>query len=67
MRSAGRDDDLVNVAPLLDDYAGRFADPDLNRAEPQAVALSALRRNDPSLLAPAALFNLLAVCMTITG
>jgi len=28
---AGRDDDLVSVAPLLDHCAGRFADPDLNR------------------------------------
>ena len=28
---AGRDDDLVSVAPLLDRCAGRFADPDLNR------------------------------------
>jgi putative transposase len=28
---AGRDDDLVSVAPLLDRCGRRFADPDLNR------------------------------------
>jgi hypothetical protein len=27
----GRGDDLVSVAPLLDRWAGRLADPDLNR------------------------------------
>ena len=40
---AGRDDDLVSVAALLDRCAGRFADPDFNRTEPSAEALSALR------------------------
>ena len=38
---AGRDDDLVSVAPLLDRSAGRFAG--LIETEPSAEALSALR------------------------